>query len=80
MTTADKPKRHSFDQRFPKLTAWIQGQGWIELGADEYSTSMIRILDMGGMVWENDEEYPKLDDLLQAAEQALADLEADGEL
>lgn len=66
------------DQAFPRVAAWIQGCGWIEFGADSFSDSAIRILDIGGMVWESIEEYETLAEVLQAAEEALADLEEDG--
>jgi hypothetical protein len=31
----------------------------------------IRVLDIGGMIWEGAEEYPTLDNALQAADQAV---------
>lgn len=59
------------DERFPQLTGWIRHQGWIEIGSDEFSSSFIRVLDPGGMVWEGAAQYPLLDDALHAAEQAI---------
>ncbi len=46
-----------FDEQYPNVAWWCQGQGWIELGRDEVSTSMIRVLDIGGLLWEGDDEY-----------------------
>jgi hypothetical protein len=61
-----------FDQQYPHLTSWIlDGDGWIELGQDDFSRSLVRILDIGGMIWESDERYATLDRALAAAEQAL---------
>lgn len=34
---------------------------------------MIRILDIGGMIWESNERYETIDQALAAAEQALAE-------
>lgn len=61
-----------FDQQYPHLTSWIPGgDGWIEMGQDEFSRSLVRILDFGGMIWESDQRYATIDETLAAAEQAL---------
>lgn len=40
-----------FDQQYRHLAAWIlDGDGWIELGQDDFSRSLVRILDIGGMI------------------------------
>ncbi len=57
---------------YPSLTEWVRQHGWIEIGQDDDSRSFIRVLDIGGMIWEGVEEYPTPDDALQAAEQAVA--------
>ena len=63
-----------FDQRYPHLASWIlSGDGWIELGQDDFSRSLVRILDIGGMIWESHERYETIDQALAAAEQALAE-------
>ena len=63
-----------FDQPYSHLASWIlNGDGWIELGQDDFSRSMIRILDIGGMIWESNERYETIDQALAAAEQALAE-------
>ena len=63
----------SFSQSYPTITRWIEEQGWIEIGADEYSTSLIRALDPGGLVWESNSKTDAIDDALIAAEEALKD-------
>jgi hypothetical protein len=63
----------SFEERFPHITAWVTGDGWIEIGRDDYSRSLVRALDGGGMVWEGKEEYATLDEALQALEEGLAE-------
>jgi hypothetical protein len=49
----------------------VDAYGWVELGQDDYSRSLVRALDIGGMVWEGDTTYPSLDAALQALEDAL---------
>lgn len=41
-----------FAQQHPHLAWWVENQGWFELGSDEYSRSLLRILDEGGMCFE----------------------------
>ncbi len=50
-----------------------RGDGWIELGRDDFSRSQVRVLDIRGMIWESDERYETIDQALAAAEQALAE-------
>ena len=63
----------SFDERYPNIAAWIRDhEGWIELGADEYSRSMVRVLDLGGLVWESEKRYASIDEALADADRAIA--------
>ena len=60
------------DNQYPTLAAWIlSGAGWIELGQDEYSRSLVRILDIGGLLWESAQDYATLAQALADAEEAL---------
>lgn len=69
----------SFDQHYPHLVEWVREHGWIALGADEYSTSMIRVIDMGGMIWEGKTDYPTIDHALRDADRAIKEwLEENG--
>ena len=62
-----------FDNEYPDLTAWILGgDTWIELGQDDFSESTIRILDIGGLIWESEHTYTCVSAALADAEQALA--------
>ena len=70
----------NLDDVFPHLAAWVDERGWIEIGADDYSRSFIRVLDTGGMVWEGKARYPSLGAALRAADTALAELLADSTL
>lgn len=60
-----------FALAYPQLARWIADNGWIEIGQDDYSRSLVRILDIGGMIWEGGEDAASLDAALQAAEAAL---------
>jgi hypothetical protein len=62
----------SFEESYPNITRWVTSQGWIELGQDEYSSSLVRALDAGGMVWEGSTYYATLDEAFDALETALA--------
>ncbi len=63
----------SFDKAYPNTTRWIRDCGWIEMGQTDYSNSLIRALDEGGMIWESREDYETIDEAMKALETALAD-------
>jgi hypothetical protein len=63
----------SFEESYPNIARWVTSQGWIELGQDEYSSSLVRALDVGGMVWEGSTYYGTLDEAFDALETALAE-------
>ena len=49
-----------FDEQYPNLAAWIlDGDCWIELGTTDYSRSTVRILDIGGMIWESERSHAR---------------------
>ncbi len=58
--------------RYPNLSAWVFGGGWVEIGHN-YGASMARALDEGGQVWEGKRKYHSLDDVLEALDQGVAD-------
>ena len=62
-----------FDEQYPNLAAWILDDDcWIELGTTDHSRSTVRILDIGGMIWESERSYASVAAALADAEQALA--------
>jgi hypothetical protein len=63
----------SFEESYPNITHWVRLQGWIELGRDDYSPSLVRALDEGGMVWEGNAHLETVDEALEALESALAE-------
>jgi len=61
----------SFSKTYPTIARWIEEQCWIEIGSDEYSKSLVRALDPGGMVWESNSKHKTVDEALIALEKAL---------
>ena len=61
-----------FANAYPHIAEFIAGEGWIELGQDEYSPSLLRALDAGGLIWESSEGHKTLDQALLALEEKLA--------
>lgn len=62
----------SFDEQYPNIAWWAQSGGWIELGYDDYNRTLIRVLDIGGMLWEGKEEYETVAEAMDEAEAFLA--------
>ena len=60
----------SFEKLYPQLTSWVESRGWIEIGDDGNSSSWLRILDEGGLVWESDDDK-SIDQALSEAEKFL---------
>ena len=69
---ARRVARDSFAEKYPNIASWIK-DGWIEIGRDGHSTSMIRVLDEGGLVWEGGTRHKSMDNILQEADDAIAD-------
>ena len=62
-----------FSDAYPNIATWVtSGGSWIEIGQDDYSSSLIRVLDIGGMIWEGEEHYASIDDALKAADAVIA--------
>ena len=60
-----------FDERFPTISEWVISQGLIEIGSHEYSSSIVRAIDPGGLVWEGKDQYKSIDAALQDLEKGL---------
>lgn len=60
----------TFDEQYPNIAWWVQ-DGWIEIGQDEYSRSFIRVLDIGGLVWESKDSYETVAEALAEADKAI---------
>jgi hypothetical protein len=62
----------SIDAAYPALRQWVTSHGWIEMGVIDGFSSMIQVLNEGGLIWAGDASYPSLDAAFQAADQAIA--------
>lgn len=60
------------DDQYPHVARWVHDFGWIEVGYNDYNSSMVRALDIGGLIWEGKTSYPSLHAALQDLDQALA--------
>ena len=69
---AQSATRDNFAEKYPNIAGWIK-DGQIEIGRNGYSTSIIRVLDEGGLVWEGGTRYKSMDKILQEAEDAIAE-------
>lgn len=58
----------TFSELYPNIAYWVESIGWIEIGQDDYSESLVRLLNEGGMVWESEESHNTIDNALQALE------------
>ena len=56
----------------PHVADWVLRDGWIEMGQDDYSRSFVRALDIGGMIWEGENDYATVDEALQALDAGIA--------
>jgi len=61
-----------FSKLYPNIAHWVNALGWIEIGQDEYSSSLVRALDEGGLIWESSDDHTTVDEALQALEEGLA--------
>lgn len=55
-----------FEKSFPAISRWINEQGWIEIGTDENSDSLIRVINEGGLVWESTENHQSINEALHS--------------
>ena len=68
----------SLESQYPNIALWVNEHGWIEIGPDDFSTSFVRALDEGGLVWEGDDGYASLDSALRALDAAIAEWTGSG--
>ena len=64
----------SFSEIYPNIAHWIDSFGWITIGQDEYSRSLVRLLNGGGLVCESKHTHRAIDEALQALEAELVDI------
>ena len=51
----------SFDEKYPYIADWVR-DGTIEIGYNDYDNVYLRVIDIGGVVWESSKTYSNLDD------------------
>jgi hypothetical protein len=59
-----------FIKDYPHLNWWVENQGWVEIGSTNESTSLLRVLDTGGNVYE-DEDSEDFDRAFKRADKFL---------
>lgn len=64
-------QKQSFEQTYPNIVRWVKSYGWIELGQDDYSTSFVRAIDGGGLIWEGRNAYQSMEEVFQELNAAL---------
>ncbi len=57
-----------FENNYPAITYFAKYHGWVEIGLDGVSSSLVRAIDEGGLVWEGKQNYKNLDDALMDLE------------
>jgi hypothetical protein len=71
--TISSPVPNGFATLYPHIAKWVGGEeGWIEVGSDEFSTSFVRALHGGGMVWEGRPCYLSMDEAFKALDEGIA--------
>jgi hypothetical protein len=61
-----------FEQIYPNIARWVKSYGWIEIGSDLYSQSLLRAYDEGSTVWESREDDTSLNEVLRTLDSVLA--------
>jgi hypothetical protein len=61
----------TFSQTYPVIARWIAEDGLVEIGTNQYTSSMARAFDNDGIVWESRLEHKTVDEALAAMEKAL---------
>jgi hypothetical protein len=65
-------KQAAVEQTFPAIAKWVRGYGHIEIGDQESFGFVVRALDYGGLVFEDD-KADTLAEAMAALEKGLAD-------
>lgn len=62
-----------FEKAYPNIAKWMD-RGYIEIGYDDgFTNTFIRVLDMGGMIFEGETKYESVDAALAEADAAIAE-------
>ncbi len=66
------PAIDPFEERYPHIASWVQ-DGWIEIGHDDCGRPFLRAMDIGGVVWEGNEQYSSMDQALRALDEGIVE-------
>jgi hypothetical protein len=68
-----EPQRPGMAARFPNIARWVSDLGsFIEVGYDYNTSTFVRAIDEGGMVWGGGDAAQSLDELLEALDSGIA--------
>lgn len=42
----------NFSEKYPHINWWIENQGYLQLGGDEFNKSFVTVIDEGGVCFE----------------------------
>ena len=62
----------SIEELYPNIAHWVNDYGWVEVGKNGESSSYVRALDEGGLIWEGKDDYQTLDDALRALDAGIS--------
>jgi hypothetical protein len=65
-----QPKPDPFSDLYPNVAEWVK-HDWIEIGHDDMNRPFIRVMDIGGEIWNGD-DFDSVHEALLAAETAIA--------
>lgn len=68
----------TFSQTYPAIARWLAEDGLLEIGTNQYTSSLARAFDENGIVWESRLEHKTVDEALSAMDEALQTLFDDG--
>lgn len=63
-----------FSQTYPAIARWLTEDGLLEIGTNQYTSSLARAFDEDGIVWESRLEHKTVDEALAAMDKALQTL------
>ncbi len=61
----------TFSQTYPAIACWLTEDGLVEIGTNQYTSSLARAFDADGIVWESRVEHKTVDEALTAMNDAL---------
>ena len=70
MTKKKDEAKTNIEAAFPNVAEWVQGCGWIEIGDQGYQGFVVRALNEGGLIYEQ-ERCKTLAEAMAALEQGL---------